>query len=128
MKLIFQNGLLFTTLKITYRGNTKTIDRVVIDTGATHSIISTDEVKELGIEIEKDDRVVTSMGVGGGNQFAFQKQISKVEFKAFRLKNVNVDFGMIDPEGTIKGLLGLDLLMAAGVGLDLKNMVMYEAI
>lgn len=121
MKLIFQNGLLFTTLKITYRGNTKTIDRVVIDTGATHSIISTDEVKELGIEIEKDDRVVTSMGVGGGNQFAFQKQISKVEFKAFRLKNVNVDFGMIDPRRNNKRVIRIGFVNGGWSGLGFKK-------
>lgn len=40
MTIDCHDGLLFTTLKLTYMGKTGVIENVVIDTGATHSILS----------------------------------------------------------------------------------------
>lgn len=54
----------------------KTINNVVIDTGAAASIISPDET----------------------------------------------DFGLIDTNGEINGLIGLDILMEVGAVIDLKNL------
>jgi hypothetical protein len=40
------------------------------------------------------------------------------------LKQVKVDFGVIDSKGKINGLLGRDLLQKAHSVIDLKNMMM----
>ncbi|SFR16399.1 aspartyl protease family protein [Desulfoscipio geothermicus] len=74
MRIAFRNGLLFVSLTIMYKGKTKSIDNVVIDTGAAYSIISPDVVDDLGLVYEKDDTVVTSYGIGG-KQYAFVKQV-----------------------------------------------------
>ena len=39
-------------MTISYRGKTKVIDKLVIDTGAAHTLISSDIVEELGIYFE----------------------------------------------------------------------------
>lgn len=40
MIIEFRDGLLFTLIQISFRGNMKVIDNIVIDTGAAESIIS----------------------------------------------------------------------------------------
>lgn len=126
MKIIHQDGLLFTTLEIKYQGKKKMIKKIVIDTGV-QTIISPDAVFDIGIKYGLGDRIVGAYGIGG-RQYAFEKQVEAVRFDSFSIGPCNIDFGLIDTEGNINGLLGLDLLMEAGVVIDFKNLMIYEAI
>lgn len=51
MNIEFRDGLLFTSVEISYKGHSKLIDNIVIDTGAAESIISPDIVDDIGIKI-----------------------------------------------------------------------------
>ncbi|MQL53254.1 aspartyl protease [Desulfofundulus thermobenzoicus] len=124
MRIKFRDGLLFVSLAITYHGQTKVIDNIVIDTGATHSIVSPDVVNDLGIVFERGDAVVTSYGIGG-KQYAFSKRVDRVVLGSFEVSECIIDFGLVDPDGKINALLGLDLLMKAGAVIDLKNLLLY---
>ena len=42
MELEYRDGLLFTSIEIVYKGKSKVIDNVVVDTGVAGSIISPD--------------------------------------------------------------------------------------
>jgi len=42
----------------------KVISNIVIDTGASHSLISQDEVDEMGIKVSMDNEIITSYGIG----------------------------------------------------------------
>ncbi|GAB6182083.1 hypothetical protein JCM14036_34020 [Desulfotomaculum defluvii] len=151
-KLKFKNGLLYTFLKVYYKGRVKNIDKIVIDTGAANSILSTDAVEDVGLIIDDDDEIIISVGIGG-KQFAVIKQVDGVEvdgvevdgvevdgvevdgvevdgveFNGFRVENCKIDIGEIDFGVGINGLLGLDLLIEAGVVLDLKNLIIFEAV
>lgn len=57
MNIEFRDGLLFTSVEISYKGNLKKIDNIVIDTGAAESIISPDIVDDIGIYAELGDRI-----------------------------------------------------------------------
>lgn len=120
-----RDGLLFTNLLLTFQGRTGVIMNVVIDTGATHSILSPDSVRELGLEFEDDDQIVTSVGVGG-KQYAFVKMVDNIEFGPFKVNKCNIDFSVIDTAGRINGLLEMDLLSRVGAVIDIKNMLLYE--
>ena len=37
-------------------------------------------------------------------------------------KDIEIDFGVIDENGNINGLIGLDVLLELGVSIDLKNL------
>ncbi|GBF35344.1 hypothetical protein DCCM_4467 [Desulfocucumis palustris] len=78
------------------------------------------------MEYDDNDRIVTSVGVGG-KQYAFVKTVDKVEFGPFRVNGCNIDFSVIDPAGRVNGLLGLDLLSRVGAVIDLKNLLLYES-
>jgi hypothetical protein len=109
-------------MKLIFRGKSKIIKNVVIDTGAAETIISPDAVGDLGIYAELNDTVNSFYGVGGSLHNFFSKNIDSLEMDTFELKDVKLDFGIIDPRGEINGLIGLDLLIKVGAVIDLKNM------
>jgi len=120
MKLEHRDGLLFSTIEINYQGKTKQINNIVLDTGATKSLICQEIVDDIGIEVNKKDKIVMSYGIGGKAP-AFIKNIDQIILGDYTFKNINIDFSKIDYED-IKGLLGLDLLIDGEFIIDLKRM------
>ena len=57
MNIEYRDGLIFTSIEIGFRGFSKIIDNVVIDTGAAETIISPDAVDDIGIMAEPYDSV-----------------------------------------------------------------------
>ena len=123
MRIEFRDGLLFTTIKISYKGRVKQIDSIVIDTGASHSLLTQDCVDEIGIWISGEDEIVTSHGIGG-KEYSFVKKVDKVEVGEYSISDCSVDFTSYIYED-INGLLGLDILLGAGFIIDLKKLDMY---
>ncbi|HZK83522.1 MAG TPA: retroviral-like aspartic protease family protein [Desulfosporosinus sp.] len=122
MNMKFQDGLLFTSIQISFRGKTKIIKNIVIDTGAAETLISPDAVEDIGIFAELEDSVNSFYGVGGSLHNFFSKNVKQVKLGEDSLEDVKIDFGVIDPNGTINGLLGLDLLIKLGAVIDLKKL------
>ena len=116
-------GLLLASLAITYEGRTKTIDRMAIDTGAEHTIIVSDAVDDLGIAYKNGDRINRSQGIGGAD-YAFEKTIEHADFCGFQMTNVVIDFGQIDSD--INGLIGVDILIATAIVIDLDTREIYQ--
>lgn len=113
---------MFTSIQISFRGRTKVLENIVVDTGAAETIISPDAVEGIGIFAELEDSVNSFYGVGGGLHNFFTKNAVKVKLGEINLEAVKMDFGVIDPQGHINGLLGLDLLMKLGAVIDLKRL------
>lgn len=124
MKIEYRDGLLFTSLEIMFRGKSTCIDNIVVDTGASQSLISQDCVEEIGIRVSGDDEVVTSYGIGG-KEHAFIKKVDRVTIDNYSLENFPLDFTMFEYED-INGLLGLDILIEADFMIDLKEFEMYR--
>jgi hypothetical protein len=122
MNIEYRDGLLFTTIEISYKGKSKIIENVVIDTGASQSLISQDCVDDIGIKVCGDDEIVTSFGIGG-KEHAFVKIVDNIRVGNFGMDQFPLDFTIFQYED-INGLLGLDLLLEAGFILDLKNLRM----
>ena len=122
MKLEYKYGLLFTSIEILYKGKSKVIDNVVVDTGAAESIISPDAVEDIGIYAELEDRIIEYSGVGGSTHHAFVKNIEELKIGNESVHNIKIDFGLIDSTGEINGLIGLDVLINVGAVIDLENL------
>jgi len=122
MKVEFRDGLIYTSIEISFRGISKVINNIVIDTGAAESLISPDIVEDIGIIAEHSDIVNSFYGVGGSLHNFFSKKIGEVVIGDVNIGETKMDFGVIDPRGRINGLLGLDLLMKIGAIIDLKEM------
>ena len=126
MNIRYDNGLLFIDIKISYLGKSKLIKNVVIDTGASHTIISPDIVSSIGISASPLDKFITMYGIGG-EHYAYRKKIDSISICGMDLKDIEIDFGVIDENGNINGLIGLDVLLELGVSIDLKNLKLKKA-
>ncbi|AQS05041.1 retropepsin-like aspartic protease [Clostridium beijerinckii] len=124
-KLIYKNGLLYTSIKMIHEGKCVNIDDVIIDTGAFHTIITTDFLDELGAKFSNDDKLIEASGYGGASSYAVRKRIDSISCNFSSLKDFKIDFGEIDPNERVNGLLGLDFLREAKIILDLDELVMY---
>lgn len=86
MKMEYRDGLIFTEIKLNFRGKTKIIENVVIDTGAAETIISPDVVNDLGIYAELNDKVNSFYGIGGSLHNFFSKNLDILGMDTFELK------------------------------------------
>ena len=92
MNIRYDNGLLFIDIKISYLGKSKLIKNVVIDTGASHTIISPDIVSSIGISASPLDKFITMYGIGG-EHYAYRKKIDSISICGMDLKDIEIDFG-----------------------------------
>lgn len=122
MEIQYRNGLLFTSIQLTFKGISRVISDVVIDTGASETIISPDIVENMGIIAELNDSINSFYGVGGSLHNFFTKVVDEVSIGQTQFRKVKMDFGVIDPKGYINGLIGLDLLIKMGAIIDLKRL------
>jgi len=120
------DGLLQTSITIIYKGHSLTIDKLVIDTGASHTLISADAVADIGVYFETGDEIVSAFGIGG-EESCFRKAFDAVALGDFQIERFKLDVGVLHEKLGINGLLGLDLLMAAKIVIDLSELLMYSA-
>ena len=123
MNIEFRDGLLFTSIQITYNGVSKVIDNMVIDTGCARTLIVSEVVEEINIRVEPDDELIVCQGIGG-TEVSFVKHIDLIKLENIEFKNKDIDFSNIDYEW-INGLVGLDLLIEAGIIIDLDKLKMH---
>jgi predicted aspartyl protease len=127
MQIDLVDNLLQTSMTLNYRGRSLTIDKLVIDTGAAHSFISSDIVSEIGIKFENGDKLVRSFGIGG-DEYSFRKQLDHIQLGDFVLKDIRIDFGVFNEDiNYINGLIGLDILKSGNMIIDLHRMQMNPA-
>lgn len=119
VRIEYFDGLLLASLTITYKGQTKTIDRMAVDTGAAHTIVVSDAVDDIGLGFEISDPINCSFGAGG-TDYAFEKTVDSLEFGGVQMTSKQLDFGQIDWD--INGLIGLDILILGRFVIDLDNM------
>ncbi|CAH1214954.1 hypothetical protein PAECIP111893_03876 [Paenibacillus plantiphilus] len=127
MQIEYLDNLLQTSMTIRYEGRSLTIDHLVIDTGAAHSLISSDIAAQIGIHFENGDKLVRSFGIGG-DEYSFRKQIERVQLGNFTMDNPCFDFGVFHEDiDHINGLIGLDILKQGNMIIDLHRMEMYPS-
>lgn len=124
-KLILKNGLLYTSVTLRHEGKSVIVDDVIIDTGAFHTIIAADYLEDMDVGFSDDDELVKASGYGGTVCYSVRKKIDSIECGNISIKNIKLDFGEIDPNERVNGLIGLDYLRVAGIILDLVDLTMY---
>jgi len=125
-KLNWKDGLLYTSISIVHDEKQVVVDNVIVDTGAFHTIIAPEFLDKLDVGFSEDDRLVKASGYGGSVCYSVRKSINKMICGDIELENIRLDFGEIDPNERVNGLLGLDFLISAGVIIDLVDSVMYK--
>ncbi|MDP4179956.1 MAG: retropepsin-like aspartic protease [Bacillota bacterium] len=119
MQVYIYDMLICTDLTVRFKGKSKVLKNVVIDTGAAQSIMNSAFVEDLGIMPSASDKVLKAKGIGGEMKF-FYRIVDEIKIGDKVLENVEMDFGNIDPKGEIMGLIGLDLLNRLRVVIDVE--------
>lgn len=117
----YKNGLLYTDIEILIENKNILVKDIIIDTGASHTIISSSYLEESDIGFNDDDTIVKASGYGGTVQYSVRKLVNKVACGDITLENIRLDFGEIDPEEKVNSLLGLDFLINANLIIDLVD-------
>ncbi len=126
INLTLKHGLIFSDLTIRFRGKEQTIENVLIDTGSGGTILKSDLVFEIGIEMEPTDQIETIRGVGG-SEFVFLKTIEAVELGGLIVSDFECEIGAMDYGFDINGIVGLNFLKKVGAIIDLENMEIRAA-
>jgi hypoxanthine phosphoribosyltransferase len=122
VNLSFKHGLLYAEVELENKGKKVLISDVIVDTGAVHSIFLADYLNDLDIDIEENEELVVTYGYGGYANSSLRKRIEKISIGNIQLEDFKIDFGEIDPDERINGLLGLDFLKGAKVLIDLDEL------
>lgn len=122
----YKNGLLYTDIEILIENKSILVKDIIIDTGASHTIISSSYLEESDIGFNDDDTIVKASGYGGTVQYSVRKLVNKVTYGDITLENIKLDFGEIDPEEKVNGLLGLDFLINANLIIDLVDNLLIQ--
>ena len=125
-KLIYKKGLVYTSIELKYKDKSIIIDDVIIDTGASHTIIATEYLEEMDIPLLDEDELVKATGYGGMVSYSIRKKLNEVRCGNLVLKDIKLDFGVIDPNDRINGLLGLDFLINTKSVIDLVDLIIYK--
>ncbi|MCC0731313.1 MULTISPECIES: retropepsin-like aspartic protease [unclassified Clostridioides] len=122
----YKNGLLYTDIEILIENKNILVKDIIIDTGVSHTIISSSYLEESDIGFNDDDTIVKASGYGGTVQYSVRKLVNKVACGDITLENIKLDFGEIDPEEKVNGLLGLDFLINANLIIDLVDNLLIK--
>lgn len=125
-KLQYKKGLLYTSIELKYKEKSIIIEDVIIDTGASHSILATEYLEEIDIPLLDDDELVKATGYGGMVCYSIRKRLDEIRCGSLVLKDIKLDFGVIDTNDRINGLIGLDFLIGAKSVIDLARLTIYE--
>jgi len=125
-QLEFKNGLLYTDIKIVHENKSIVVNDVIVDTGASHTIISPEYLEKMDVGFSEDDTIVRASGYGGSVAYSVRKSINKISCGDIIVNNIILDFGEIDPLERVNGLLGLDFLKASNIIIDLAEDILIK--
>lgn len=83
MNIEYRDGLLFTSIEVFYKGKSKIIENIVIDTGASQTLISQDSVDNIGIKVSGRLSYVHVSGLKIHDVFVAFQHTSLLRFRCF---------------------------------------------
>lgn len=125
-ELEFKKGLLYTSIELKYQEKSVIVKDVIVDTGASHTIIASDILEELEIPFLDDDELVKATGYGGTVCYSIRKKIDEINCGDLVINDFKLDFGVIDPTDKVNGLIGLDFLIAVDSIIDFVDLKIYK--
>ena len=121
MKLALKRGLPFTELTVVHQGKALALDRVLIDTGSAACVFSADSLLEIGVALDVGDSLRRVRGVGGA-EFVFTKRLQTIRLGEAEVMDFEVEVGAMDYGLDLHAIVGVDLLMAAHMVIDLARL------
>jgi hypothetical protein len=121
IKLSLIDTLLYCSATVSYRGNSATFSRVLVDTGSGGTIFSSEVMETIGIQAELTDIIHRVRGVGGA-EYVYSKQVESFSVGNLTIQNFEIEVGAMDYGFDLDGILGLDFLMRVNAIIDLGKL------
>lgn len=104
--------------------NRKTTTRLVVDTGASYTMISSATAKELNIETSRNQRTAPFQTANGTIQ-APLVSLDSITVGGIEIKNLTAAIHDIQTDGRVSGLLGLDFLANFRMDIDTQKGMLH---
>ncbi|MDN4493462.1 retroviral-like aspartic protease family protein [Ureibacillus aquaedulcis] len=125
-KLIIDGGLLLTDMEIQYKERNIHLTRVLIDTGSSCSIISSEIAESIGIFPEADDPIYRVCGVGG-SEIVYAKVLDSITIGHIKTEQIQIEIGSMNYGFDLDGIIGLNLLKRLKASINIEKLVIqYE--
>ncbi len=121
MKIDIRAGLAFVSGSLIYRGKQVELQHVVVDTGSTGSVFSSDKLETVGFVADPGDIVRQVRGVGGV-EYVVVRQIDNLMIGELKVENFEIEVGAMDYGFEVEGIVGLDFLLQTGAMIDLARL------
>ena len=121
MQLELKDGLLFTTVTLTYQGARLDIPHVLIDTGSATTVLSADTVAGIQLVPSAHDVLRTIRGVGG-SEVVFVRVVDLLTVGESSLPQFEIEVGGMEYGFEINGILGMDFLVGTGALINSRAM------
>jgi hypothetical protein len=126
MTIRLEHSLAYVEIALTYRGNTLSLDSVILDTGSASTLFASDCLFEVGVVPEPSDPLRRIRGIGGV-EFVFTKRIDRLAVGEITVDDFEIEVGAMEYGFSAQGILGLDFLLRAGVLIDLDRLELRSA-
>ncbi len=126
MKFRLEKGLPFVVAMLTFRGQRLTLGNVLLDTGSSGTVFSTDRVLEIGLKFERNDMLHRVRGVGG-TEYVFTKQIEQLTVGELVMESFEIEIGALDYGFVMDGIIGTDFLSQTGAVIDFVQLEVRRA-
>jgi hypothetical protein len=126
MNIRFEDGLLFVSAIISYRGRSITLNRVVLDTGSVGTIFATHQLERVDLRLEMNDIVDKVQGIGGF-EFVVLRQIDGLTIGDLHVNNFEIEVGAMKYHQDLDGLVGADFLTRTRAIVDLDQFALRKA-
>ena len=124
-KLIIDEGLLLTDMEIRYKGNNLLLTRVLIDTGSSNSIISSEIAETIGIVPESNDPVYRVRGVGG-TELVYSKLLDSIKIGHMHVEQIQIEVGEMNYGFHLDGIIGLNLLKKMKAMINIERLLIQS--
>jgi hypothetical protein len=121
MKIHIRDGLAIVSGSLVYQGKKLELQHVVVDTGSTGSVFSSDKVGSVGFAGDPKDIVRQVRGVGGV-EYVVVRQIDHLTIGELEVKDFEIEVGAMDYGFEVEGIVGLDFLLQTGATIDLARL------
>ncbi|TCP19141.1 aspartyl protease [Scopulibacillus darangshiensis] len=120
-KLVIDNGLLLTDMKLVFNRRMLGLQRVLVDTGSGSTIVSIDLAEEIGVIAEENNMIYRISGVGG-SEFVYSKTVDSVRIGDMQTKDFAIEIGAMNYGFDLEGKIGLDLLQRLKVVINVNKL------
>lgn len=124
-KLMIDEGLLLTDMEIQYKGKVLHLTRVLIDTGSSNSIISSDIAESIGISPDAEDTIYRVCGVGG-SEMVYSKILDSITIGHMKVEQIQIEIGSMNYGFNIEGIIGLNMLKRLKALINIEKLLIQS--